>query len=234
MKKYSDIVGRQTLEIMAQAVNYNCWLYGMIKPWIKDPVAEAGAGTGIFSGLLSVDHSSVTAIDFNSEYLDKAKNLSPNITTVKFDLQSKRIPPSLQNKFQTVVTLNVLEHISDHLQALINLRQMLKVGGKLIVLVPAGNWAYGSLDLHLGHVRRYEIDPLQQLVNQAGFKVIFQRYLNILGLIGWFVNGKLEKRKILPGWQLKIFDIISQPLLWLETKIRFPFGLSILTLTQKV
>ncbi len=230
----TDPVGAKTLEIMSQAKNYNRWLYSLIKPWISKPVAEAGAGTGIFSGLLSADDLRLTALDFNVAYLDQVKNLLPSITTVKFDLQSKQVPASLHQKFQTVITLNVLEHIPDQVQALGNLRQMLRRGGKLIILVPAGNWVYGSLDVHLGHVRRYEIDLLRQLLTQARFKVIFQRYLNILGLMGWFVNGRLLKRRILPDRQLQVFDIISQPLLWLETRVRFPWGLSILTVVQKV
>lgn len=230
----NDLVGAKTLEIMGRAKNYNRWLYQMIKPWISQPVAEAGAGTGIFSGLLSADYLRLTALDFNQQYLDQVKNLLPNITTVKFDLQSTQVPESLHQKFQTVIILNVLEHIPDQVQALGNLRQMLRRGGKLIILVPAGSWVYGSLDVHLGHVRRYEIDQLRQLLTRAGFKIIFQRYLNVLGLMGWFINGRLWQRRILPDQQLQVFDIMARPLLWLETRVRFPWGLSILVVAQKV
>ncbi len=220
----NDPLGTKTLEIMSQAYRYNTWLYRRIKPYLSGHIAEVGSGTGTFTKMLVADNYLVTTIDINPNYLAQ----------INLDLQIKNLPHRLFNKFDTIVVLNVLEHIPNNLQAMSNLRQMLKDGGKLITLVPAGSWVYGSLDLHLGHVLRYEIDQVQKLMAQTGFKIIFQRYLNILGLIGWFVNGKLFKRKILPNHQLRIFDVISRPVLWLETKVRFPWGLSILTVAQKV
>src|SRR5260370_11488974 len=96
-----------------------------------------------------------------------------------------------ETKFDTVICLNVVEHLADDLTALTNFRDVLEDQGRAIILVPCGPWLYGSLDEVLGHHRRYTRKQLTDLVERAGFHLerIFE--FNRIGVIAWLVNTPL-------------------------------------------
>lgn len=228
----NDLIGAKTLKIMSQAKNYNRWLFGLIRPWISSPAAEVGAGTGTFSRMMSNSGLAVTAIDKNSQYLSSIKRDDPRISTIVANMENL-LSSRLHNKFASVIVLNVIEHIQNDAQALANIYAMLRPSGLVVILVPAHPGAYGTLDKNLGHIRRYEIGLLIWLLESAGFKIIHHRCLNLLGLAGWWINGSVFKRSIIPASQVQIFDIISRPFIFLEKYIRFPVGLSFLIVAQK-
>ena len=91
---------------------------------------------------------------------------------------------------------------------------------------------YGTLDVHLNHFRRYDPSGLRQAVADAGFAVEETRYLNRPGAIGWWLNSRVLKRRILPRGQLAAFRWVHPLLRWEE---RHPpgFGLSLLVLARK-
>ncbi|TSC88378.1 MAG: type 12 methyltransferase [Microgenomates group bacterium Gr01-1014_16] len=229
----SDPVGEQTLEIMNQAEYYNQWLYSLIRPWISGKVAEAGVGTGNFLNFFKRDNISITAIDINPSYLHQIARTHPKEDIFQFDLQSSILPARLRSKFDTVVTLNVLEHVPKISQAIKNIYAMLKPGGKAIILVPAFNFAYSSLDKNLGHVKRYSIGQINGLTRREGFQEIKSFYINPAGLIGWFIIGKILKKGSIPLMSVKFFDIAFRPILWLERRVHFPIGLSLIIIVQK-
>jgi len=112
----------------------------------------------------------------------------------------------LEGSVDTIVCLNVLEHIEDDRRALENFRRMLAVGGKLVLLVPARMSLFCDMDRHLGHFRRYEQGPLLQLVRQAGFEVTCLERLNWVASLGWWFNGKVLRKRKLPRGQVRLFD----------------------------
>ncbi len=228
----NDPVGAKTLDIMAQARNYNSWLFNQIRPWLTSPVAEVGAGIGTFSQMISDSGLAVTAIDKDSQYLSDIKRNDPKISVIKANMENP-LSPHLRNKFSSIIALNVIEHINNDTQALANIHAMLQLSGQLVILVPAHKWAYGSLDKNLGHIRRYDAKSLTKLLESAGFMVTHIRYLNVLGLIGWWINGILFHKPIIPTFQLRFFDFISPPFLSLEKYIPLPVGLSLLAVAQK-
>ena len=218
-----DPIGQKTLEIMAQARHYNIWLYRQIKPYLSGSIAEVGSGTGTFTQKLIKDNYQVTTLDINQDYSAQ----------IVLDLQTTNSPRQLFNKFDTIVALNTLEHVEHADRAMNNLYTMLKTSGRLVILVPAGKWAFGSLDKSLGHFKRYDPQELVELLSQAGFKVDVVRSLNFLGIWGWWWNSKITRRQVLPAWQVKLFDYLSLPWLWIESFVRFPFGLSLLAIAAK-
>jgi len=219
----SDPVGAETLKIMATAKHYNYWLYQLIKPYLSGTIAEVGSGTGTFTQMLEKDGYLVTTIDINPEYLSQEV----------LDLQMPNLPRRLFNKFDTIVALNVVEHIEQTDQVMNNFSSMLKKGGRLIILVPQGKWAYGSLDQSLGHITRYDQPELVNLISDAGFKIVSTRSLNFVGVWGWWWNSRIVKRQLLPAWHVKLFDILAIPWLWLENLITLPMGLSLLAVATK-
>lgn len=229
----NDPVGAKTLDIMSKAKNYNRWLFNQIRPWLTSPVAEVGAGTGTFTKMMSDSGLIVTAIDQNLQYLINIKKDDPNISTLEIDM-GKTIPSGLRSRFSSVIALNVIEHITNDGQAIANIYSMLKPSGRFVMLVPAHMWAYGTLDKNLGHVRRYDSPSLIQLLKSAGFKILQKNYTNTLGLLGWLINGIIFRRSIIPESQLKIFDFIFSPFLFLEKYLPSPIGLSLLVVAQKI
>lgn len=225
-----DEVGERTLKIMETASWYNNWLFSMIKPYLKGEILEIGAGIGSFTHFLSKS-GEVTAIDLNPEYIERLQKLIGkkvgfgDIERGKYFFKNK--------KFDSVICLNVLEHIREGREALSNMNKLLKPRGRLILLVPAHQEAFGSLDKDLGHFRRYSKKQLLEELVNSGFKVYRLRYLNWLGAIGWFVNARILKRKLLPKNQLTIFDKLARPFLIVEKFIEPPFGLSLLVIAEK-
>ena len=115
----------------------------------------------------------------------------------------------------TVICLNVLEHIQDDLLGLRNIYSALEPGGRAIVLVPHGQEVYGTLDEALGHYRRYSQEELNSRMVAAGFIVERILEFNRITRPAWYMNGKIFKRTTFNRLQLKIFD----RLVWLWRRI---------------
>jgi SAM-dependent methyltransferase len=213
--------GEKTLEIMSTASWYNNWLIGQISKYLNGDILEIGAGIGNFTSKLS-KYGKVTAIDYDPDY--KNANYG-DIEKGKYFFEDK--------KFDSIICMNVLEHIKDDKKALLNMFDLLNPGGKLILLAPAFQFAYSDLDKNLGHFRRYTKDQLSNLLKSSGYLLLTNRYLNWLGLVGWFINGKILGKKIIPEKQLGVFDYIARPFLLLEKFISSPFGLSVLVIGER-
>lgn len=227
-----DKVGKKTLEIMKDASFYNRWLFSLIRPYLKGSVLEVGAGIGNFTQYLH-ENNSVIAIDIDKYYISKLKKIVGLKNRAGYGDIEKGDYFFENLKFDTIICLNVLEHIKDHEIALDNMFQLLRKNGNLILLVPAHNNAYTLMDKNLGHFRRYNKKELEKIIKKAKFEVIKVRYFNFFGLLGWFVNGKIFRRKIIPSLQLSIFDKLFLPWLILEKKLKIPFGLSLLLIASK-
>ena len=115
----------------------------------------------------------------------------------------------------SVVCLNVLEHVDDDLQGLRNIHSALKPGGRAIILVPHGQEIFGTLDVALGHYRRYKHAELQERMESTGFRVDRILEFNRISRPGWYVTGRILKRTTLSPFQLKLFD----RLVWLWRRI---------------
>lgn len=226
-------VGEITLEVMKKASWYNNWLFSWVERHLGKRVLEIGSGIGNFTPLLLKDDRRVVATDIEKEYLEGLKkNLKNNRLSIHgLDIENES--GDNLGKFDTIVCMNVLEHIKDDKKALGNMNRLLKTGGKLILLVPAHPVFFGEMDRELGHFRRYTKSQLQKILSSSGFRVNKTRYLNWLGGLGWFFNSRFLGRKILPSNQLSIFDKIARPFLKVEEFVEPPFGLSILAIVEK-
>src|SRR5205823_14987779 len=132
----------------------------------------------------------------------------------------------------TVLSMNVLEHIEHDRRALEGCLEILQGGGRLVLLVPAHRALYSDMDRNIEHFRRYDLRSLRDMVEDVGFRVVDERHLNMLGAIAWFVNGRILRRQLIPSRQLRVFDFAVK-LLALEKLFRPPFGLSILLVAEK-
>ncbi|MEK9200629.1 MAG: class I SAM-dependent methyltransferase, partial [Patescibacteria group bacterium] len=227
-----DPVGKKTLDVMSHATYYNRWLFSQIVPYLKSPVVEVGAGTGNFLSFLVGHGFKTTAIDQHLEYL-KSIQKTHSVEVYEFDLQKSILPSGLYKKFNSAISLNVLEHIPNISQAMKNIFDMLAPSGTAFILVPSTPWAYNRLDKNLGHVKRYTIPQINSIAKRAGFQVIKSYYINPLGLIGWIVSGLIMRNNNLTSGSVKLFDIISRPFLFIEKFVHPPLGLSLITILKK-
>jgi SAM-dependent methyltransferase len=149
------------------------------------------------------------------------------------DIQNIKSSPAAERKFDTIICLNILEHLENDRVAVENMSSLLEPGGKLIILVPALKTLYGSIDISFEHLRRYNKKELKSLINGQNMEIVKFYYLNFLGLLGWFINGRILKKKELPEKQTKLFDELVPFLSFAEKIIIPPLGQSLILIAQK-
>jgi len=209
---HTDKTGLITLQRFSKANRFNEWMFQTLSPYLKGDVLEIGSGIGNLSDFFLKQHIRLTASEINSYYceiLSKRFLGHPCLAEVRqlnieWDNQSG-ILNDLAGRFDTVVALNVIEHIRDHDLAIQNCRLLLKKGGTLVVLVPSYPILYNSLDKALAHYRRYTGKSLQAVLEKNGLRVIKKMHFNLGGVFGWALAG-LMRKKILPEGQLRWYN----------------------------
>jgi len=228
-----DIV-YQTLQKMKKLHRYNQWIFLKFRPFLGRRVLEVGSGIGNITKFL-LDRDLIIGTDVEPKYLALLKN--PFGKYKKFMIEPLDISGTEMERYRSyhidsVICFNVLEHIEQDEKPLKNIFNLLEPRGRLLLLVPSHPWLYGSLDQHLGHHRRYGKKELKNKLETLGFKVIFLKYFNRIGILGWFLNSKILRRKMLPSFQLRIYNLLV-PLLKLEKFFPLPFGTSLLAVAEK-
>jgi 2-polyprenyl-3-methyl-5-hydroxy-6-metoxy-1,4-benzoquinol methylase len=236
----TDPSGLQTLERFANATRFNRWMFDTIQPYCKGHVLEVGSGIGNLSQFFLEKNYRLTVSDLRDEYLNilhskfgRHSNLS-GIKSIDLAVENFETRfPELLEQFDTVVALNVVEHIKDDRLAISNCKKLLKPGGHLVILVPAHQWLYNQFDDELGHYIRYRARSLERLLQSQQLDILYTRYFNSVGIAGWMINGKLFGKRLIPRRQLQIFDKLV-PVIKLIDAITFhKVGLSVLSIGRK-
>ena len=228
-------VGGRTLEVFSDTPRLNRWLFSKLAPHVRGDALEIGSGIGNLSGLIADATTSAVLTDVEPQYLDALRRdfaARPGVSVVPYDLDGPPPAAIAARGFDTIIAVNVIEHVKDDAGLVRVLAGLLRPGGKLVVYVPACPFAYGSLDRALGHYRRYTRSSLSALLAGAGLRPVPPAYMNGLGLIGWTVNGRLLRRRNLPPRQIQLFERLV-PLLSLEDRVRLPVGLGLHTAAVK-
>lgn len=223
-----------TLRRMAVLDRYNAFLFELIAPFVGQRVLEVGSGTGTITQFLR-DRDRVLATEYDAQYLhllERRFENNINIRTAAFDL-TQEVPAAVAaERYDTIICLNVLEHIEKDREALVRLHDVLEEGGRLVLLVPAHQVLYGAMDKAIGHFRRYEGPGLRSLLEEVGFTLEQEKRVNALSMPGWYLNGKILKRKTVPGVQARVANRLV-PLFRLEQKLSLPFGLSVIAIAKR-
>jgi glycosyltransferase involved in cell wall biosynthesis len=221
---YTD-PGAVILHSLAGTRRFNKWMAETIRPWLGSRVLELGAGIGNMTQHLARSRKLYVATDLDEEHLARLRvrfQSRPNLRSAICDLRDPADFAALGGGFDTVVCLNVLEHIEDDLRGLRNIRSALQPGGRAIVLVPQDQSIYGTLDKVLGHYRRYSAGQLRARMEEAGFR--FERMLefNRVTRPGWWLNGRILKRQDFGAFQLRAFDWLVPVWRRLDTALPWP------------
>lgn len=224
-----------TLSILEEAISYHHWIFEQMKPFLMGNILEAGCGIGNLTGWL-LHQGRVLATDVKEDYLDmireKYRDHANLIGTLIWDIREEP-PDKLEPTFQTIVCSNVLEHVEDDDLVLKHYYKLLPTGGRLILLVPALKVLYNHLDKGLGHYRRYGRKELIQKLTYRGFTIRHLKYFNLFGVLGWFLNGTLLRRPLLPESQVRVFNRMVPLFIKIEKIIPKWAGQSLIAVGEK-
>jgi SAM-dependent methyltransferase len=227
--------GARTLEAFAQTPRLNAWIFSKLSAGVRGEVLEIGSGSGNMSGLIRPMAAHLVVTDTEQSYLDGLRTLfrgDEGVDVAAYDLDAPPPPAVAARRYDAIVAVNVIEHIADDRALVARLADLLRPGGNLLIYVPACPIAFSSLDVALGHHRRYTPAMLTDVLTAAALDPGQPRYVNLMGLGGWLVNGLVLRRKILPRRSVALFERLV-PLVRLEDRITLPLGLGLFTHATK-
>jgi SAM-dependent methyltransferase len=231
----SDAIIRD-LEIMSGARNYAEWIFGKFKTFLGNRVVEIGAGIGTFTGKF-LDKELVVAVDNYKPCIEYMKNRfadNNNIIPLEASVDSPSILGLSCYSPDTIICINVLEHVENDIEALENMFSILTEDGKLILIVPAFQFLYGTIDRLVGHHRRYSKRDIETKLITAGFYAQSISYMNCIAPFGWYLNNRILKKQEESPSQVIFYDRFVVP--WLrkiEQIVIPPFGLSLVVVGEK-
>jgi len=234
MKTQFEYSGTE-LEAMALAQNYQRWILSQFAPYLGRRVIEVGAGIGTFSQLL-LSNGSVSEL----LALEPAENLFPVLQDrLAQDGRAQTRREYLENlpvtqSADSVILVNVLEHVADDIRLLNTVHRILEPAGTLLLFVPALPWLYGTLDKGFAHQRRYKKSRLAEQLRLTGFRTETLRYVNLPGVVSWFVASRVLRRRTLKPGDVRLYDRWVVP--WasrLERRWEPPIGQSLIAVARK-
>ena len=206
-----DEFGSNILARLSRAEKFNTWLAETIKPYMGQNVLEIGAGIGNLTKKL-LPRKQYCVSDINPYYLDiidKLKFGKPYLTSSYLDLNDISTFHFNDRSFDTIICINVIEHLDDDESAMKNTADLLEKNGRAIVLVPRGQWNFGTLDKVLGHKRRYSAEMLETLAEKAELKISHLLPFNRISTIPWLLNGKIFNRTTFSFFQIFIMNWLT-------------------------
>lgn len=209
---------------LSDAETFTSWVLAEVSPWLGERILEVGCGVGTYTRKLASKALQVVALDKNQNYADQTALLVRDHLNVKVVCGDAHQLSWLQeNAFDTVLLLDVLEHIEEHVAFAKQLASKMAPAGHMIVKVPAGVWLYSPLDVAIGHCRRYSFKTLEQALQLAGLEVVQMWSFNSLALLGWWWNGRIWKRSFPMKSHIRIFTFFLPLIRWIDRYTR-PFG----------
>jgi SAM-dependent methyltransferase len=229
------------LESMSFARNYHRWILGMFAPHLGRRVVEVGAGTGSFSELLLArGPESLTLVEPSEEMhrlLVEHVGRRPTRTRVRIHNDTfARVARRLvgEERPDSVIYVNVLEHVEDDEAELRLVADALAPGGRAFIFVPAFRWLYGSFDRQVGHRRRYTRGELEAKCGRAGFDVRRSAYFDAAGVLPWWLKYRLLRSEKMEPAAVRFYDSFCVPVLRrVEAVVPPPVGKNVLLVVEK-
>jgi FkbM family methyltransferase len=221
-----------SLDALSRARNYNRWIYSRARPYLGPRLLDAGAGIGTFSALALEDGREVVAVEPDPALAEMLRSRLGAQARVH-ELSLEDLPgPVAPASVDAAICFNVIEHIEDDASAVRGIREVLVPGGRLVLLVPAHQRLFGTMDQSYGHHRRYTRRTLTRLLERLEMDLVELRYVNPVGTIGWFIAGRLLHRPAVPEGPLALYDRLV-PLFRALDALRLPIGLSLWAVARK-
>jgi SAM-dependent methyltransferase len=219
---------------------YYAWVLELVRPYVGRRILDAGCGVGNFTAVLEPLAEYVLAVDLseaNLAILAIRFAGSPVVEVAAHDLDVD-FDAVARKDLDTIVCLDVLEHVDDDVALLDRFRRMVMPGGHLILKVPACQWLYGSIDRASGHHRRYTPELLRERAEVAGWEPVLARYMNVAGVLPYWVKCRLSKRdstfsRTFRPWQLRAINGAMPVLRLIDRLAGPPVGLSAILVARR-
>lgn len=225
------------LDSLSTIKNYYSWILQEFQPFLGKRMLEVGAGIGTFTNfILSVKEvEKIFLLEPSRELMEHLKDTFKDNDKIEFvSSQAEDICPERirEMNIDTVVFVNVLEHIENDADVLRKFSAGLKPGSRILTFSPAFKLLYAHMDDTAGHYRRYTKKEIRQKLESSGLEVIYLRYFNILGFFSWFLFAKLLRANDFSKRGLKLYDSLIPFLQKMERSIPPPFGQSVIAIGE--
>jgi 2-polyprenyl-3-methyl-5-hydroxy-6-metoxy-1,4-benzoquinol methylase len=234
----SQFGAAEELENLAQAGRFFGWIADELAPHLGHRILEVGAGIGTIAIKMAErkPSSRITAIEPAEnlfEELQAATKRLRNVTPLQ--LTSQDLARTAPRQFDSIVYVNVLEHILDDAAEMRTAFDLLAPGGSLGVFVPAMSRLYGSLDYKSGHHRRYDKAGLQEVISGAGFEIVELRYIEMAGVLPYWLMYRVLNRQSLSSMSSGVFDGLVVPVSKAAQRLvpNPPFGKNLLAIARR-
>jgi SAM-dependent methyltransferase len=224
------------LDVVGEMPNYFEWIMSVFSPYTKGHVVEYGAGIGTVSRAVQPLASQLTLVEPTADFipiLHQKFDSDRKVEVVAASLEQHA--PSLNNNtIDTIIMVNVLEHIADDRDALFHLLRALRVGGHLLIFVPALRFLMSKLDVKFGHFRRYQRADLVEKVVKVGGQIEVCRYFDFFGIASWFFINTLMGATSFNPRLLSVHNKLVVPVSrTIERVITPPIGKNIILVAKK-
>jgi len=215
---------------------YIRWQFEQFRPFIGQRVADVGCGLGNFTELL-VGRDFYLGIDLDEELLAELSRIHgrrSNLQTARLDITGPEMKETLTaHRVDTVLCVNVIEHVAEDTQAVRNMVEALPGGGHLCLLTPALPFLFGTLDELDGHYRRYTRRSLATLFQNLPGRVVKLYYFNLIGILGWLVKGRVLRQRRHTNDNYAIMNAVLPLVQPLERLVPPPLGMSLICIFRK-
>jgi len=215
---------------LTEAKNYRDALLWEFSSNLHGKVLEVGAGIGQITEKLLQNRgiTQLVSIEPHHPFFKKLAEAFPGHPVVQGTIDDLKG----DERWDAIISINVLEHIKDDEHELKEYHHRLAKGGSLCLFVPARPEIYAPIDKDFGHFRRYTRRELRSKLEQAGFRVDRLRYYNVAGYFAWWLNFRLLKKRGFNTRAIRFFDrFIFPPVHAVESRICPPLiGQSLLAI----
>lgn len=220
------------LDLFQFATNWKKYFTNKISKHIQGDVLEVGAGIGSNTKYLIESNPNIkswTCIEPEKIFIPRIRENLKNLN-INFKIKNSTIE-GISELYDTIIYLDVLEHIYDTKKEFIEINKRLKLGGKLIILVPAYNFLYNEFDSHVGHIKRYNKKLLKEEIKYNKVKIF---YLDSMGFFASLFNKILLKKHLPSKKNILFWDKILIRMSILTDQLIFNrFGKSLIGIFTK-
>lgn len=220
---------------------YSTWMYHVYQNYVGKRIFDVGAGIGRMVSYYIDRAEKVVATDIFQEQVDYMNQkfsqysyfCAQNVDILESDLSAH------ERQFDTVICINVLEHLSDDYLAVKKMNSLVATGGHIIILVPAWQKLYCDLDKNVSHYRRYDPGRLEDIAHSCDLQIVKHHYFNRLGVIPYWIKGHKKVKKdesfssSLNESNSKIYNFASRVLEPIEKKFPPKKGLTEVIILKK-
>ena len=191
---------------MALFPSYYSWILSKFRSIISGSVIDLGTGKGVIVKEYLELSDDLTLVDFNPEIVSYLESTYQSTRVFNLDLCSNEWSKALDREFDSIVSLDLLEHIQDEDTFFENVNTVLKENGIFVAKVPAQSSLYSEMDIASGHYRRYDPEDFDKLAEKHNMSVESIKSFNKFGALLYKFKNKQKKNfsSTMSVWQIRL------------------------------